>query len=334
MLNKNKCLGCGATKQTINENELGYVKDLEHGYCLDCFKLKNYGEVSKHVHPNTFPEIKSSSLIIVIQSIMQLDLLFMQPITRIQPNAKYLYLINQVDLLPRDTNIEFIYENIVKNMRKNKIKFEDIIFMSAINENDISNLKDYIKSFKEKDVYLFGIQNSGKTTIFKGLTNNSSALSINKAGLTQNVLKAELGGKTIHDMPGTYFGGYLHDFLEYEEYKKLIPTKTIKPMIYQVHKNQAIIIEDFISISNMKEDSLTYVLYLNSNTKTYKYNVKNIDKYLNENYDFTNKVFKVEEGKHQITFGDLGFLLIKGPALIDIKIHKLLHLSIIKAYLK
>ena len=121
MLNKNKCLGCGATKQTINENELGYVKDLEHGYCLDCFKLKNYGEVSKHVHPNTFPEIKSSSLIIVIQSIMQLDLLFMQPITRIQPNAKYLYLINQVDLLPRDTNIEFIFTDIFNNIFINKL---------------------------------------------------------------------------------------------------------------------------------------------------------------------------------------------------------------------
>lgn len=332
MLN-NKCLGCGTLKQTSDNNALGYVIDLSHKYCLDCFKLKNYGIVKDHVHPDKFPEIKPNSVVLVIQSIMQLDLLFMQPITRIQPNAKYIYIINQTDLLPKDTNLDFIYDNIVKNARKNKIKYFDIIFMSAINKNDINNLSNYLFNLKEKEIYLFGIQNSGKSTIFKGITNNEEVLSINKAGLTQDIISEVINGKIIYDMPGTYFGGYLHDFLEYNEYKKLIPNKMIKPKIYQMRKEQSIVLENFISVTNFLE-STTFVFYLNSNTKTNKYNYKNSDKYLIDKYDYITKDVKVGIGKHQITFGDLGFLVIEGPNTIKVKTPKQLHVSTIEAYLK
>lgn len=332
MLNE-KCLGCGALKQIDNEDQVGHVIDLSHEYCLDCFKLKNYGIVKDHIHPDNLPNIKPNSAILVIQSIIQLDLLFMQPITRIQPNAKYVYIINQLDLLPKDTNLDFIHNKIMFEARRNNIQYFDIIFMSAINKNDISNLSNYISNLKEKDIYLFGIQNSGKSTIFKGLTGNDTVLSINKAGLTQEVITEELHGKTIYDMPGTYFGGYLHDFLEYKDYKRLIPSKTINPRIYQMRKKQTIIIEDFISVLNNNEDN-TFVFYINNITKTNRYNERNIDKYLSDKFNYVSKTYKINEGKHQITFGDLGFLIVNGPTSITVKTPKELHTSLVGAYLK
>lgn len=332
-MSNNTCLGCGILKQIDDENKLGYVINLNHDYCLDCFKLKNYGIVRNHVHPERLPEIKPQSVVFIIQSVMQLDLLFMQPITRIQANAKYIYIINQVDLLPRDTNLDYIQEKIIKAAKLNRLSHYDIIFMSAINKSDINNLLAYILKLKENEIYLFGIQNSGKSTIFKGLTGNDSVLSINKAGLTQEVIKAQIKDKTIYDMPGTYFGGYLHDFLEYERYKNLIPAKTIRPRIYQMHKKQAIIIEDFISVLNSDTNN-TFVFYINNETKTNKYNEKNIDKYLNDNYTYVTKNFKIIEGKQQITFGDLGFLLVNGPTTLTLKMPKQLHVSLMEAYLK
>src|SRR5690554_1201060 len=99
MQKNDKCLGCGAIKQTNNINEVGYVKDLSHDFCVECHTLKNYGKTSNHFHPNNYLDIKPNSTILIIQSIMQLDLLFSQPIERIQPNARYIYIINQLDLL-------------------------------------------------------------------------------------------------------------------------------------------------------------------------------------------------------------------------------------------
>lgn len=333
MKKNNKCLGCGATKQTKNKDLIGYVTDLSHDYCVECFKLKNYGDVKVHNHPQIFPDILPKSIVLVVQSILHLDNLFSQPVNRIQPDAKYVYIINQLDLLPKDTNLDYLYSKIVKTARQQKIKYYDIILMSAINQQDLDNLKEYIGHLKENHVYLFGIQNSGKTTLFKGLTNNESALAINKVGLTQEVLTEEVDGKTYYDMPGTYGSGYLHEFLTYQNYKKLIPSKTIKPIVYQMHKEQSIVIEDFISVTNSNLDT-TFVFYLSDHAKTNKYNVKNIEKHLNSNYDFIEKAFKVSQGKHQITFGDMGFLLLNGPNTIIIKAHKLLNLSIVEAYLK
>ena len=42
-----KCSGCGITLQTINENVLGYIKDINKDLCMRCFKLKNYNELGK-----------------------------------------------------------------------------------------------------------------------------------------------------------------------------------------------------------------------------------------------------------------------------------------------
>lgn len=331
--NNTKCLGCGIEKQTANKEELGYVLDLSHNYCMECHRLKNYGEVTSHVHPGELPSIKKGSLVLIIQSVMQLDRLFTQPIIRIQPDAKYVHIVNQVDLLPRDTNINHLYSEIFKEAKDNNIPLEDIVFMSAINRDDIDNLKEYIMSFEQKDVYLFGIQNSGKTTIFKGITDNKEALSINKAGLTQNIIKDNLYDKIIYDMPGTYQGGYLHDFLPFERYKKLIPSRTIKPLVYQMKSHQGIVIEDFISVSYTGKDT-TLVFYLSNFTKTAKLNTVNLDKKLDDKHSYVIKNFKVGYGKHQVTFGDLGFLHVMGPLTLNIKLPKSMHITIRKSYFK
>ena len=45
------CKGCGIKLQTENSEQLGYIKDLNHDLCLDCFSLKHY-QKSKRRHPS------------------------------------------------------------------------------------------------------------------------------------------------------------------------------------------------------------------------------------------------------------------------------------------
>lgn len=334
MSKENKCLGCGVIKQTTNKDEVGYILDINHDYCYDCFQLVNYGKNLNHYHPDNYLDIKENSLVLIIQSVMQLDLLFTLPIERIQPNAKYIYIINQVDLLPKDTNLDHLYNNIHKEAKKHRINYQDIIFMSALSNDDLFNLKDYLLNQKYKDIYLFGFQNSGKTTILKGLTNNKTALNINKAGLTQNTIEEILENKIIHDMPGTYVKGYLSDYLTFEEYRRMLPKNNIKPKIHQLKSTQKIVINDFIEISFSGIDKESFVFYLNNFNTLTKYNLKNENNYLTDKFEYVTKTFKTYKTKTQFTIADLMFFNVNNEFSITIKYPKNMHITMTESLLK
>lgn len=334
MQRNNNCLGCGAIKQSEDINKVGYIKDLGHNYCLECHTLKNYGKTTNHFNPDNYLDIKANSTILIIQSIMQLDLLFSLPIERIQPNARYIYLINQLDLLPHDINVDHVYNKVKILARRNKVKHSDIIFMSAINNDDISNLKSYLLSLKSRDIYLFGFQNSGKTTILKGLTNNKTALNINKAGLTQNIITDLLDNKIIYDMPGTYVKGYLADYFTYEEYKKILPSQAINPRVYILTNKQKFVVNDFIEITINGKENATLIFYLNKHNQIKRYNLLNENNYLTNKFDYQNKTFKINNKKMHLSLADLGFILINDNVSLTIKYPKGMHVTLMESLIK
>lgn len=333
MPSPSKCLGCGAIKQTSNNNLVGYVKDLSHDYCLECFSLANYRKTNKHFKPDTYDSILPNSLILIITSPFFLDQLTNLPITKIQKNAKYVYIINQIDLLEKHTNLDYLDKQIKKKFNEYHTPYDNIVYMSALNNAHINNLKQLINSYREENVYLFGLQNSGKTTIFKALTNNTAALNINKAGLTQDVIMERLENKTIYDLPGVYTKGFLNDFFEYEKYNKFLPYKTLKPKIYQLKNTNKLVINDFLEVSVNSQEKVSLVFYLSDHNNITKYNINNTNNYLNEDYSYVTKTFKVGD-KKQITIADFLIVLTKGNFSITIKTIKDLKVTIMESLLK
>jgi len=338
MSTTNKCQGCGAILQTSDQLKVGYALNLELDYCQSCYKLMHYGEGSTHFHPEDLPKLSSDALIIMVSSILHLDLLFSYPVYRYQPDAKFVYIINQVDLLPQSTNLDLLIERITTQAKKHYIPYLDIILMSAKNPFDIENLKQYLGNYKEKHVYLVGVQNSGKTTIFKALTNHTKALAFKKAGLTQEALTGELRHQTIYDMPGLYQEGYLHQILPYEVYKNLIPDQAIRPKIYQLKQMQTLFIEGLIAITNMSDDR-SVALYVERNVSIHKTNQLRVKALILEKEkhfkiyadEYEEKAFKIPEGKQQITLADMGFVHITGPITVKITYPKDMHLSVTEA---
>jgi len=256
------------------------------------------------------------------------------PVERIQPKAKFVYIINQIDLLPKETNLDYFYNKIRKKAIENKVSFSDIVFMSAINENDINNLKLFINTFNNKHIYLFGFQNSGKSTIFKGLTNNESVLTINKPGLTQDIISEEINNKIISDMPGTYNKGYISDYLNYDQYKNLIPNSIIKPKVYTFNKNQKLILNNLIEISLNSEKDATLIMYISNALKVDRYNILNKRNYLNESFNYVSKTFNLKYTKSHIQLADIGFILINDKANITIKYPKNMHITLMESLLR
>lgn len=337
MLKENKCKGCGALLQTSHIHQVGYALSLDHTYCQSCYRLLHYGEGSQHFHPEDLPNLQSDALIFMISSVLHLDLLFSYPVYRYQPDAKYIYIINQIDLLPKSTNLDLLIKHITDQANKQHIPFTDIILMSGKNEHDLHHLKDYIRSYKEKHIYLVGVQNSGKTTLFKALTNSTEALAFKKAGLTQQALIGSYEDKTIYDLPGLYQEGYLHQFLPYEIYKRLIPDQEIYPKIYQLKKNQSLFLEGLIAFSVSKNVNIT--LYVDRHIHIHKTNHLRIKPLLLEKEKhfqiyaeaYAEKAFKIPEGKYQITFADMGFMHVVGPMTLSFFIPHTMHLSMTEA---
>lgn len=333
-----RCQGCGATLQTEHEEKVGYARSLDLTYCQSCYRLMHYGESITHFHPEDLPSLPENSIILMVSSVLHLDMLFSYPVYRYQSDAKYVYIINQLDLLPRSTNRDLLIDQITLKAKKSSIPYIDIILMSSKNKDDINHLKEYLYAHKNPNIYLLGVQNSGKTTIFKALTNDDKALAFKKAGLTQEALSRPFGKKMIYDMPGLYQEGYLHQMLPYNVYKRLIPDHEINPKIYQMKDNQTIFIEGLVSLTFVGSDT-NAVFYLDDQVIMHKTNPSRI-KDLLENKEKNFKVFaevyeersfKIPLGKYQITFADMGFVHVNGPLTVKMTVPKGMHISLSEA---
>lgn len=333
-----RCQGCGALLQTEDPLKVGYVLSTDHEYCQSCYRLMHYGEANIHFHPEDLPNLEKDSLIVMVSSILHLDMLFSYPVYRYQPEAHFVYLINQIDLLPESTNFDLLVERLTKKANSMNVPFEDIILMSAKNRFDIDNLKKYLERYHHKNIYLLGVQNSGKTTLYKALTHQNKALAFKKAGLTQEALSAPFKDKIIYDMPGLYQEGYLHQILSYDIYKHLIPDTMIKPKIYQLQDQQALIIEGLIAMT-FSGNYINPVIYGENRLQIHKTNASKVNDLL-ENKEqhfrifadkYEQKSLKIPDKKMQITFADMGFMHLKGPLNLKIVYPKGMHLSIVEA---
>ncbi len=337
-----KCAGCGITLQTEDKDKIGYAVSLDHTYCQSCFRLSHYGQATIHEHPDLLPEFKEPGVVFVITSVLFLDTLFQTNLNRLTSN-KIVYIINQIDLLPTDTNLDFMLENIMKKARSLHIKYHDIILMSAQNLQDLLNLKTYIRQFKEKDIYLIGVQNSGKTTIFKALTENTAALSLKKAALTLETLTGSFENKTIYDTPGLYQKGYLHEHFSYDVYKTLLPEKRMRPTVYHLKASEALMLDGLVAIEVIKQVNDSYVFYTSPLVAMHKTKAirikplleapKSIFKYGFNEYIQT--TFSLPETiKYQVTFADFGFMHVTGPVTVTIWHPRFMHITQMEALFK
>lgn len=339
--NTTKCMGCGVVLQTGDPTKLGYIPNHDHIFCKSCYQLMHYGKAEGHSHPDNLPNFEKKSLIVVVTSLLYLDSMLNSEVKRLGDNYKVVYLINQIDLLPDATSKNFLLGKIQKSFRLNRVSYEDIVLMSALNPYDIDHLKGYLKSFNVPNIYLIGLQNSGKTTIFKALTGNKEALSLPKAALTQTMLHAKFDNLNIYDTPGLYQGGYLHEFFEYKDYKDLLPQKQFNPRNGTLKSGQSLMIGGLVNISVLKGETKS-TLYVSDYVKhhiTSSDNVENIlktDNIFKLKFDnYVTKDYKLaEDKKYQFTLADFGIVHILGPVTIQISTHPKLHVTLTESFFK
>jgi len=302
----NKCLGCGVNLQNIDISKEGYVKNIENELCERCFRIKNYNDYKPIIKNNEdyikiLNEInKTNDLVLLVVDVLNLDSEIKNIIKNI--NNKKILVLTKRDLIASD-----IYEEKILNYLN--YDFIDRIFISSKKNYQLDDLMDLIYKYKtSNNVYVVGLTNAGKSTLINKIIYNYTNLNqeittSNLPSTTLDTIKIEINNDlTLFDTPGILDDGNIINHLDEKMIKKIIPNKTIKPIVYQVKAKQTFIIDDILRLDIDSNNDL--VFYLSNNLK------------INRFYKEINKLNELE--KYELNITDKSDIVISGLGFIKV----------------
>lgn len=256
------CSGCGITLQTADPRQPGYVPDKaleqEQVICQRCFRIKNYNEVSS-VTPdqNEFLKLlaevgKKDALVIHIVDLFDFQGSVISSLQRFVGNNPVLLVVNKIDLLPKVTNWNKVRNWVQKAAKEAGIKVEDVILCSAKQNQGFDRLLDVIADYRgNRDVYVVGATNVGKSTLINRLINDYSDLeqeltTSRYPGTTLDMVNIPLDdGKSIVDTPGIVYPSRYTELVDARDLGVLLPDKPLKPAVYQLNEGQTLFFGGF-----------------------------------------------------------------------------------------
>ena len=234
-----KCLGCGASLQDKDINEIGYTPKLSNDLCMRCFKLKHYGKNLNNGKVQNNDSIinyinNTKAIVLFLVDFLNINSEIIKYFKKIN-NSKYL-VITKSDIIPKN----IIKDRLIKNIKEVYKIDEDILFCSAKNKENINKLLNLAES---KKVILCGLTNMGKSSLINKIIGSDITVS-NKENTTQEFINV---GSFI-DAPGFV-----------SNYKVLVATREIKPITYQLKSKYYLLINEHI-LASSKDINIT--LYL------------------------------------------------------------------------
>lgn len=298
-----RCIGCGAVLQNTDKAKNGYTPKLENKYCMRCFRLTNYNDLTE-----TETEKDNDKIMTVINNSSTFSF-FLIDATNITKEAVSIYqniktrkclLLTKIDLLPANITVNN-YINKFKNIYNIK---EEVYFLSSTKKVNVSKILKIMDSLNLKKAYILGCTNAGKSTLINTMLNNKTITTSRIPNTTLDFINLYIEDKILTDTPG--FVTTTTPFITDKKYYKKIDYKErIKPITYQTKETTSLVLEENYRISNFGLNSVT--TYFNNNILVKR------DFKSNEDY-FETKIM----ANTDIVIKDLGFINVKKPCTIKI----------------
>lgn len=232
-----KCIGCGVLLQNQNKEVIGYTPDITKDYCMRCFRLKNYGELTRKdtvledVIISKVNKKKGMVFFFIDYFNIQKDTLAIFK----KINIPKVLVVSKADLLRK----EMKYEKIKKWLYEVYKIEEDILFISNSNKTISNNIFRYMDQQYMKTAYIMGITNAGKSTFMNSLLKENhikkEILTSDKENTTLDFISFQIGDYRIYDTPG-----FTYPHLDTATSFK----NGIKPITFQVKENTTIVIDN------------------------------------------------------------------------------------------
>lgn len=337
------CQGCGAQIQTSDTTEPGYVPtsalNRDDILCRRCFRLKHYNETQEvSMTDDDFLEMVSSisqtqGLIVYIVDVFDLNGSMIFNLPRIIGNHPIILVGNKVDLLPQSTNRRKLDHWLRASAHEAGITVEDVFLISSTKGHGIEELTEAIVRYRHnKDVYIVGVTNVGKSTFINRLIKQSTGhehviTTSYFPGTTLGFIKIPLDdGSYIIDTPGIVNQRQMAHYVSDTDLKKITPKKEIKAKVYQLHSGQTLFFGGLARLDYMKGDKQSFVCYFSRDLPIHRTKTENA----NDLYDkqrgklllppnketlknlpsLVEITYRIDEGQTDIVFPGLGWVTI------------------------
>ena len=306
-----KCIGCGATLQTDNEKEMGYIpkeKYDQSDYCERCFKITHYNSPIivplTNINNKLITELNNkASYIFFLVDFLNINSKTIETFKALK--APKTLVISKIDIIPQSIK----ETTITKWLREEYQLTDNIIYLSSIKNKNVNAIFEVCQQNNCQEAFITGYTNAGKSTLINNLslksnlTNKTITTSL-IPNTTLDFIKIKLNDNlTIIDTPGFTLKKTLYAENEISLIKKTLPKKALKPITYQTKKITSIIIENQIRLNVNSTNSMTF--YLSNTLK--------IERLFNTNNRLTDKetiTFDVPANSDLVIIG-LGFINIK-----------------------
>ncbi|PAV28990.1 ribosome biogenesis GTPase YqeH [Virgibacillus profundi] len=339
------CQGCGVLIQTSSRKEPGYTPksslEKEDILCQRCFRLKHYNEIQDvSIKDDDFLQMVSSirnadGLVVHVIDIFDVNGSLIKSLPRITGNNPIVLVGNKVDLLPKSTNKNQLIQWLRSSAKEAGIKVKDVFLISSIKGHGMEELTESMEDLRnDKDVYIVGTTNVGKSTfinrLIKQQTGHSDVITTSYfPGTTLGFIEIPLdGGASLIDTPGIVNKQQIAHYVSEQDLKLISPNKEIKARIYQLNNQQTLFIGGLARLDFIKGDRQSFVCYFSNQLPIHRTKLEKADELYKNQVgqllsppnektleilpELTESSFRITEEKTDILFPGLGWVSIPG----------------------
>lgn len=293
-----RCIGCGALIQSDEPAGIGYTpesaikKGLETDelYCQRCFRLRHYNEIAPvSLTDDDFLRLlnqirDADALIVYVIDIFDFNGSLIPGLHRFVGDNPILLVGNKEDILPRSLKRTKLMDWMRQQANLSGLRPIDVAMVSAKKNNQVSDLLEKINKYREnRDVYVVGVTNVGKSTlinqIIKSTTGVKELITTSRfPGTTLDKIQIPLDdGHELVDTPGIIHAEQMAHVLSAQALKLVAPQKEIKPRTFQLNDQQTIFLGGVARFDYVKGPRSGVVAYFDNNLNLHRTKLENAD---------------------------------------------------------
>ncbi|MCO7175653.1 ribosome biogenesis GTPase YqeH [Sporolactobacillus kofuensis] len=341
-MDEHYCAGCGVKIQTSDEHALGYAPKsaLQHDpvVCQRCFRLTHYNEIQAvSLTADDFLSMLSriasrDALVVYLVDLFDIMGSWVTGLQRFVGNNPILLVGNKRDLFPKSTNDHKLMSWLRRSAHEQGLKPVDVLLMSAGKNHGIEEVAVNIDHYRNgRDVYVVGATNVGKSTFINHLIRQAGEDAVITTsrfpGTTLDFIEIPLeDGCSLFDTPGVVNAHQVAHFIETRDYKKIMPTKEVKPKVFQLNEKQTLFLGGVARVDYEGPSKRSLIAYVASSLLIHRTKTEQADDLYarqlghllappSEGVRLPEMVrfdFRTEETDSDVVFSGLGWITIKG----------------------
>lgn len=289
-----QCAGCGIQLQTQDKGKPGYVPESaitrQPAICQRCFRIKNYNEAaSVTVDNDEFLKLlggigSTDSLVVHIVDLFDFEGSLISGLQRFVGANPVLLVVNKVDLLPKAVNLNRLRNWVQHQAKSQGLKVVDVALCSAKRNIGFERVIEAIEAYRgDRDVYVVGATNVGKSTLINRLIRDYSDLdneltTSRYPGTTLDAVRIPIDdGRYIIDTPGIVYPSRLTELVPKSVLKTILPEQALKPLVYQLNPRQTLFFGALARLDFVEGERQSFTIYIAEGLKIHRTKLERAD---------------------------------------------------------